>query len=651
MVATGLFVGTCALLLSTADMGFSRDESFYFRFARSYQAWFSTVDQAETPEAVAEVMGREAVVETWLGNFEHPPLMKSLFGWSWATFGEQRRLIRRVMERDGAVEVAVGGLRRFDAFATGDELIVLRPLPVGGASGWAPLEVGRARVVSRGNGQLKAEVAAEDRAQVLEACPAGRRLAPPDTPVMVGCQVVRDRPLAVLSEATAMRLPGIVAAGLAVMLTFLLGTALFGWMSGLFGGLAFLFIPRHFYHAHLCAFDMPITAAILALLYAYWRAREDRRWALVAGALWGVALLVKNNAFFVPIPLVLHWLWCGRDRLLAPARSGRAGGWIPPIPRALWVMPVVGVAMLFTFWPKLWYDPWQALVDYLSFHLSHDHYMQWYFGQALEVPPFPPAFPFVLTFLTVPAVFLLLLLVGAWLRLRPGRWREYGAGLRARVPASAREQATAFVLFNGLWPIVLIALPTTPIFGGVKHWMPGMPLLMLLAGYGFQRVVADLVARWAPGRARRAAWAVAGALVFAYPVHASVEAAPFGTGHYDAVTAGGVQGAADAQLMRLYWGYTTRQALPWLNTHVKRGGRVFFQNTTRDAYEMYIRIRELRADIRYQPSCAGADVALIEPQKAFAELELEVQAAFGLAGPTWQVRHHGVPMLNVYVRP
>ena len=55
------------------------------------------------------------------------------------------------------------------------------------------------------------------------------------------------------------------------------------------------------------------------------------------------------------------------------------------------VMPVVAFPMLFVFWPKLWFDPYRAVADYFQFHLQHDHYMQWYFGQPLEVPPFPVA--------------------------------------------------------------------------------------------------------------------------------------------------------------------------------------------------------------------------------------------------------------------
>ena len=448
-----------------------------------------------------------------------------------------------------------------------------------------------------------------------------------------------------MSEATAMRLPAIVFAGLAVMLTFLLGVELFGWLAGLFAAAAFIFVPRHFFHAHLCAFDMPIVATTLATLYAFWRARSDRRWALGAGLAWGVALLTKHNAFFIPFALVLWWLWTGRDRF-ALRRRGRFGLdlSLPPLPLSLLTLPVVALPLLFGFWPKLWYDPMRAIRDYFAFHLEHEHYMQWFFGQPLQVPPFPVDYPFTMTAMTVPEVFLLLMAIGLLLAAPPTGWLTWLRGVFSRRPVTERERAVAFALFNGLVPIILIALPSTPIFGGVKHWMTGMPLLLLLAGYGFQQIVRALPAP-------RLAGVLVTVAVFAQPVTASIDAAPVGTGYYNSLVTGGVEGAADKQMMRMFWGFTTRQSFPWLNRFAPRNARVFFQNTTWDAYAMYQREGLLRTDVRYANGPDGAQIALIEPQKAFAELDLEVRKTFDVVGPYRQITWYGVPYLQIYVRP
>lgn len=643
--AGALFVLSTALLMATLDMGATRDESFYFRFGRSYADWFSRLDAAADPAAVADSLGRDAVVSTWSGNFEHPPLMKSAFAASW-------RLLAR-KERDLATPRAarttpdpplwpVTGLIPADGFDPDAPVILLGPLLQGGDPDDPARILGRATVATRAPHRAELRLTSGDADAITAACrPRPGDPGPPA--VITGCRAVEDRPLAVLSEMTAMRLPGVLTGAIAVVLTFLLGHATLGFLPGLFGALAFLFVPRHFFHAHLCAFDMGIVAGVLATLYAFWRSLTDRRYALVAGVAWGIALLIKHNAFFLPVPLLAFWLWNGRRALRLPRIAGRLRLELPPLPLALLVMPLVALPMLFTFWPRLWYDPWSALAQYFGFHLEHEHYMQWYFGRPLQVPPFPIEFPFVLTLFTVPEVFTLLTLVGVVLayRARHGDPAD---------PDSPRPGARTFLLLNGLVPIVLIALPSTPIFGGVKHWMTGMPLLLLFAGYALtwalRRVTEPL-----RSPAARAALATAIILVvYAGPVRATLRANPFGTAYWNDLVAGGIQGAADKQLMRMYWGYTTRQALDWLNAHAPRNASVFFQNTTWDAWEAYRRDGLVRLDIRYSGGPQGADIALIEPQKAFAELDIETRQALGTAGPTGLVSFEGVPVLRIYTR-
>ena len=627
LVAIALFAATVALLLATLEMGFTRDESFYFRYARDYARWFYRLGEADQAAARHEVLGREQVVETWQGNFEHPPLMKTAFGASWRLLARKDR--RLVLD---PANLSVRGLELHDGFGVGARVALLAPL-TGGAPDAPGRVIGRARVTSRGNDRATLELEVGDVESLRETCrgrpglhEAGVRLTP--------CQARESRTLALMSESTAMRLPGILSAGLAVALTFLLGEATLGWLAGLIGALAFLFIPRHFFHAHLCCFDVPIVAATLGVLYAFWRARDDRRWALVAGIAWGAALLVKHNAFLLPVPLVAWWLWTSRDQLAIPRIGGSRWLRLPAIPLALLVMPVVAAPMLFCAWPRLWYDPFRSIAAYFQFHLAHDHYMQWYFGQPLEVPPFPVALPFVLTAMTVPEVLLFGLALGAGLLWT--RRRSIGPGV------------SSYLLLNGLLPIVLIALPWTPIFGGVKHWMTGMPLLMIIAGHGLAEVASAAAAPLA-GRGRRAL-AVATILSAALlpPAHASVRHVAYGTGYYNSLIAGGYQGAADRRMMRLYWGHTSLQVLGWLNAHAPTGARVHFQNTTRDAFEMYRRDSRLRHDIRYHGRIEGADLVLIEPQQAFADIDIRVQEATGAAAADHIITWEGVPMMRVY---
>src|SRR5690606_13890533 len=122
---------------------------------------------------------------------------------------------------------------------------------------------------------------------------------------------------------------------------------------------------------------------------------------------------------------------------------------------------------------------------YVRFHLHHDYYNIVYFGVNQFRPPFPVAYPFVMTAFTVPLVILALTLLGigqrapAWL---PDALRERWVPTARAV----RDPACTDVLLFGLFaaPLVIIALPSTPIFGGTKHWMTAYPFMAIYAGVG-----------------------------------------------------------------------------------------------------------------------------------------------------------------------
>ncbi len=78
-----LFAGYLAWLLGTThDLGYARDEGFYFSAADSYRKWFELL-LADPRRAVEPSL----VDRYWSANHEHPALMKSLFGISkkWLT--------------------------------------------------------------------------------------------------------------------------------------------------------------------------------------------------------------------------------------------------------------------------------------------------------------------------------------------------------------------------------------------------------------------------------------------------------------------------------------------------------------------------------------------------------------------------------------
>ena len=72
------------LVRTVADLGYARDEGFYFQAAAAYGRWFEQL--LASPSAA---LARRAVDSAWSSNHEHPALIKALFALS-STFLQKR---------------------------------------------------------------------------------------------------------------------------------------------------------------------------------------------------------------------------------------------------------------------------------------------------------------------------------------------------------------------------------------------------------------------------------------------------------------------------------------------------------------------------------------------------------------------------------
>lgn len=539
--ALAIALGYTVLLALTDGMGFTRDESFYFKAGADYAGWFSELSRNWADGVWSRSFSQASIDKHWGYNPEHPVLMKMLFGLSW--------------------------------------LVLHKTL------GW-------------------------------------------------------------LGPSLAFRLPAMVFAGLMVGTTWKFATELFGRTSGWLAAFTLGVMPHVFFHSHLACFDVPITAMWVMVVYAYWRSLGDWRWAWATGLLWGIALTVKLNAFFLPLLFVAHAGWLGVSRAWVTKGASLRQ---PRIPLALVCMALLGPLLLHAGWPLHWYETFDRLSFYFQFHLKHEHYFVDYFGQGLWEPPFPVAYPFVLTWVTTPVVVLASMLLGmatlavVWGRERWLAIRGLSEVRGASEAGGANDAATgALLLLNIAFPFVLIALPSTPVFGGVKHWFPALPFMAMVAGYFLVRVAREV-------GGRREGLALAGLLlVYApSPIYASIWSHPFGISYYNEVI-GGVTGAADQRTMRQFWGYASRQSLPWVNEHAVKGGRVAWHDTTWGAYDMYKQEGWLRRDVGATWDYANADYLLFDVQKALVFAQEDAWSRYGTQAPSSTMGIHGVPLITVY---
>ena len=387
------------------------------------------------------------------------------------------------------------------------------------------------------------------------------------------------------------RIPGPLTAALCVVCTFLLGARMYGRFVGLFAALSWALMPRNFFDAHLATFDVPITAMTVLVVYAY--ARCDGTWKRAAwlGVAFGLALATKHNSLFVPPLLLVHWVATEGFRI---RRFGPALVKLPGIPTLFLAMLVLGPILFYAHWPWIWHDTLKRVGEYYVYHFfQHEHYPANYFNVMWRQPPFPIGFAVGMTGVTTPLPLLGLMVWGLALSVKDGFFTRWTPG---SVDGKRRSDAWLLGLF-ALFPLFVISLPSTPIFGGVKHFMPATPFLCIMAGRALQVALesarpylALLRQPWVP--------AVAATLFMLTNVTGILRSHPHGISYYNELIGGG-RGAALLGMQRVFWGVASRPLIPKINDVTPPNGRVFFNRTNNDGWRMYVRDGILRQDIAY----------------------------------------------------
>ena len=468
--------------------------------------------------------------------------------------------------------------------------------------------------------------------------------------------------LPVLPEGAAMRLPAQLLAGLGVALLFLAGAGLAApirkdsppapsdspapaippapsdslpLLAGLCAALWFIALPHVWFHAGLHAFDVPVAVATLAVVLMYRRALHSPRWGFALGPALGVAISIKHNALFIPVLLALHYGLC---LLLARRRPYTAQ--LLPLP--FLTMAVLAPLTVLALWPWLWSDPVGRVLEYVEFHRFHAYYNTEYLGVNYNRPPLPVSYPFVLTWATVPTGMLLLALLGLGSGLsrafRTTPVPEDSPRWTAPLANHDRRDGLLWALFAA-FPLLLISLPTIPIFGGTKHWLTAYPFFALAAASG---LVALARAAALPSRWRHAPAGVL-LLVLVPGVWSTINGHPFGLSQY-APLVGGPRGAADLGLLRGFWG--TAVPAPVLDPATP-GAPLYIHDMHELARQQYAREGRWPAGATSVPP-ARARAALIFHERHMLTHELQVWDALHTTAPDEVVTLDDVPLTSLY---
>ena len=444
----------------------------------------------------------------------------------------------------------------------------------------------------------------------------------------------------------AMRLPAWIVSGLAAALVYgLARTVRLSQVGSIVAALLFVSLPHVFWHMHVACFDVAVTAAHTALVLAWLRWRHTLRGVLLIGVVFGVCAATKHNVLPVPALFVLHWA-------LAELEAPTQRRW--SLPAGFFTLAVIAPVIYVLLWPWLWPDVAGRFGAYVAFHLRHEHYPIMHFGELLSAPPFPWSFPLVMWGLTIPIPMLVLagagIVLATWTSLRHLGQRFTGrpVGGGAVVPlgdvARSPSGSTALLLLlNAAFPVVLIALPSTPIFGGTKHWMNALPFVVVLGVWALEESVARL------DRRRPTVVLVLGVACALPGLLQTARMGPNGLSSYNEL-AGFSRGAANLGIQRTFWGYEIRPILPLINDTAPRGARLHGGDVNPDSHHRYVEDGLLRRDITTSPTVRGADVAHVEPQGEFKQQQLDVWNEWGRRAPAAVVDVEGVPLSTATFR-
>lgn len=301
-----------------------------------------------------------------------------------------------------------------------------------------------------------------------------------------------------------------------VALVALVAGRRFGGAGGIAAALALMFMPRVFAHAHFGALDTFLCLFWTAALVAVALALEAKRPVLAmagAGLVWGLALLTKIHAWFLP-PIVL-----ARALARLPWKQGLA---------AILVWGTAGLALFLAGWPWLWYDTTARLSAYLGTGVIRLSLRVSYFGQIYADRAVPWHYPWVYFAVTVPVGLHLLGVVGlvrAW-RLR-------------------RADPFPLLLTAPIVMFLVLFSTSVPVYDGERLFLVVFPFWAMLIGLGFQ-----VIWTWFDGRLLGRTALVGFVLAQGFGV---VATHPFGLSYFNALV-GGLPGAERLGLEPTYWG-------------------------------------------------------------------------------------------------
>lgn len=382
--------------------------------------------------------------------------------------------------------------------------------------------------------------------------PLQRNYGPAFDVVVVGVhRLLHDRLGWVTNPVASHHMATLAASTLGVWLVFWIGARLFRPGVGLLASAILALIPQFVAHSQNNLKDTPLAVAFTAaVLLLHTAVRRDRLWLFAAsGVLVGYAYAIKPNGVFV---WAVVGLWLLVTEPVRLRRWLRLGG-------GLALSVAAACVTVLAVWPYYRHAPVIRFLETLRTFRAHVYNeLVFYLGQHVAAHDVPWHFPYVMLALTAPLAVLGLLVVSL--------------ALLARAWATRSEDRSPLTLL-WLWllvPPTLQVVSGAAMLDGIRHYLPVLPAMALLAAAGAWRAGEAL---WRRSRGLGLGWAAALAVAGLLLVRTLVVLHPY-QGVFFNRLAGGTHGARERFELD-YWGVSLAAAADWLNRNAPAGSRVW----------------------------------------------------------------------------
>lgn len=390
---------------------------------------------------------------------------------------------------------------------------------------------------------------------------------------------------------------------------------LYGRWVAVFVVTAFFTLPRIFYHMHVVALDYTISAIWFFTIYAYIKGFNSYRMIIISSVLMGIGFAAKLNAFFIYIPLLFYWLlYYGKD--LPNLRLFR--NWQRFISSVSKLIPFLFIPFLvfFILWPWLWQKTFQMIYEYLHFHSSHGYIPTYYFGKTYKNAPWH--YPLVMTILTIPVIVLIPMFVGI-----------------VRSFFEPHRRIKLFLLFNAVFPILLISIPSIPKYDGIRLWMPAFSFLCIFCGIGLKYLIEKV--RW------KRFFVTVYLLLFGISAYNGlIRYHPYQVVYYNELI-GGVSGAYKIGMETDYWGSAFKGTLNWINENMKGKDIYVYENPY--PFYWYYEDGLLSNDVRLS-EYSNSEYMILSVRRGI--FDSEMWEYFNEMDPVYSLRLFNTPLVNIY---